>query len=221
MLHGARNEDVTRPEDRSRDESSATLERVLEGVFRSGRTNALLAWAVVAVIGLVFVESVLDFDRQWTIFVGAVGAVALVPPVAYRDWHVMVPWELLVLAALPVLVRGLLGGTIGTFATYLSLAGLALLVTVELHRFTDLEVTHWFAVTLVVLTTLASAAAWTVVRWVLDRYRGTTYLSTNDALMVEFLWVTAAGLAAGILFDAYFRRRESHLRRALRVVIRR
>ncbi|MDI2601424.1 hypothetical protein QA784_14755, partial [Listeria monocytogenes] len=54
----------------------------------------------------VFVESIVDFDVQWIGFVGFVGVVVLLPPVAYRDWRVMLPWELLVLALFPILVRG-------------------------------------------------------------------------------------------------------------------
>ncbi|QCS42464.1 hypothetical protein [Natrinema versiforme] len=194
---------------------------VFERLFRSGRTNALLAWLVVGVLATVFVESALDFDRQWLVFVAGVGTVVLIPPVAYGEWRVMLPWELLVIATLPILVRGLFGGSVGTFAAYLAVAGLALLITVELHMFTSLQVTHWFAIAFVVLTTLASVAAWTMVRWNLDRAFGTSYLSTNEVLMAEWLSVTVAGLAAGVLFDAYFRRRDRQLRRALRRAVRR
>lgn len=198
---------------------SIASERLFERLFRSSRSNAIIAWLLVAVIGLVWVESFLDWDRQWIVFVAAAGVVALVPPLAYRDWRVMLPWELLTLALLPILVRGLFGGQVGTFAAYVSVAGLALIITVELHTFTDLQVTHWFAVVFVVMTTMASAAAWTIVRWAFDRLLGSTYLSTNEALMTEFLWVTLAGLAAGVLFDVYFRRRDSQLRRAIRRVV--
>jgi len=202
------------------------LEDTFERLFRSGRVNALIAWVVVGVLALVFADSVADLDWQWAVFVGVTGGVALLPPIAYRDWRVMLPWELLVLAALPILVRAVLRGNLGVFATYLSLAGLALLVTVELHMFTSLQVTHWFAVVFVVLATLASGAAWAVVRWNADVYLGTTYLrrpglsqqAANEALMIEFLWITVAGFAAGILFEAYFKRRDRRLRRSLRRV---
>lgn len=197
------------------------LEDALERLFRDGRVNALLAWAMLAILALVFVESVADWDRQWMLFVTAAGAIAVLPAAAHRDWRVMLPWELLALALLPILVRGLFGGTVGTFATYLSVAALALLVTVELHMFTSLTVTDWFAVAFVVLGTMATVAVWTVVRWHLDRSFGTAYLSTNEVLMYEWLSVTFAGLAAGLLFDSYFRRRDRRLRRAIRRVVRR
>ncbi|MGQ4555451.1 hypothetical protein [Halobellus sp. GM3] len=205
----------------SRSLSTADPEDILKRLFRNGRNNAILGWLQVSVLLVVFLESVLDTDFQWVVFVAAVGVVVLIPPAAHREWRVMLPWELLVLALLPILVRALVGGTVGTFAMYLSVAGLALIVTVELHTFTKLRVTHWFAVTFVVLATMASVAAWTIVRWYFDHLLGTDYLTTNEALMVEWLWVTAAGLAAGLLFDAYFRRRGRQLRRIVRRVIRR
>lgn len=192
---------------------------LFEELFRSGRANAILSWLQVAVLFTVFVESALDFDLQWMAFVAGVGALVLVAPAAHRDWRVMLPWELIGLALLPITVRGLFGGSVGVFATYLSVAGLALIVTVELHTFTGLTVTHWFAVVLTVLTTLASVAAWTVLRWTLDGTLGTDYLTTNDALMVEWLWVALAGLAAGVLFDAYFKRRFNLLLRLFERVV--
>ncbi|WP_134671598.1 hypothetical protein [Halorussus marinus] len=203
------------------DSPRADLEDALQGLFRDGTINAALAWVVVCVLAVVFADSVLEVDYQWILFVGFVGAVVLLPPVAYRDWRVMLPWELLVVATLPILVRGLVGGSVGTFATYLALAALALLVIVELHMFTALEVTHWFAVVLVVMTTMAAVAAWTVFRWNADRFLRTAYLADNEALMTEWLYVTLAGVAAGVLFDGYFRRRDRRLWRAIKRTVRR
>jgi len=196
------------------DNSLATL-------FRDGRTNAVLSWLLVGVLGVVFIESGLDLDYQWILFVGFVGVIVLIPPLVFREWQVMLPWELLVLAALPILVRGVLGGTVGTFATYLALASLALLVIVELDMFTTLSVTDWFAVVLVVLTTMAAVAAWTVFRWNADRLLGTAYLADNETLMMEWLYVTLAGVVAGLLFDGYFKRRDRLLWRAIRQRVRR
>jgi len=205
------------------DEAAETAEirDVFDRLFRDGRTNAVIAWVLVAVLLGVFGTSALRTDYRWVLFTAFVAVVVLLPPVAYREWRVMLPWELLVLSLLPILVRGLVGGTLGTFATYLSLAGLALLVVVELHTFTTLRVTHWFAVVLVVLTTLAAVAAWTVFRWNADRFLGTSYLVDNEALMMEWLYVTLAGVVSGLLFDGYFRRRDQWLWRAIRRMVRR
>lgn len=207
----------------------AEAEDVLARLFRSGRANAVLSWLLVAVLVGVFVESLLDVHRLWVAFVAVTGVIVVVPPLAYADWRVMLPWELLVLSLMPILVGAFAGGELGTFAYYLSVSGLALIVTVELHMFTKLKMTHWFAVLFVTMTTMASVAAWTVLRWTADRYQGTTFLgepgmdqaAANDALMTEFLLVALAGLVAGVVFDAYFRRRGRTLGRRLRRVIRR
>jgi len=209
--------------------STLDAEDVLARLFKSGRTNAVIAWLLVGMLGLVVVESLLDVDRLWIIFTTVTAVIVLIPPIAYREWRMMLPWELLSVALLPIWVRALFGGELGTFGYYLSVAGLALIVTVELHMFTSVRLTHWFAVLLVVLTTLASVAAWSVVRWSLDQQFGTQFLigpettqdAANAALMGEFIWVTLAGLAAGVLFDAYFRGRGRQLRRRLGSVVRR
>ncbi|MCQ4332747.1 hypothetical protein KM295_04415 [Natronomonas sp. F2-12] len=201
---------------------------MLAELLGSGRVNAILSWVLVGILGTVFLKSLLDFDRLWVLFVAVTGVIVLVPPVAYRDWRMMLPWEVLVLALLPILVRGVFGGELGTFAYYLSIAGLALVVTVELHTFTSVRMTHWFAVVFVTMTTMASGAAWTVLRWNADRLLGTQFLSepgmtqmeANAALSVEFLWVSLAGLVAGVLFDAYFKRRGRRLGRKLLEVLR-
>ena len=85
--------------------ASDTSEDLLATLFRSGRGNAMLAWPLVAVLGVTLVESVLDFDRLWVLFVAVTGAIVLVPPVAHRDWRVMLPWAGLVLPPAPLLVR--------------------------------------------------------------------------------------------------------------------
>ena len=217
--------DVGATDEPSGPTESLAEEAVDEGwavrLFRSGRTNALIAWAMVAVLVATFVASLLDLDLLSMALTAAVVAVVVAPAVAARDPRAMLPWELLALALLPVLARALFGGDLGVFAVYLAIAALALVIAVDLHMFTSLRVTHWFAVVLVVMTTLATAAVWSILRWNLDRRYGTSYLTTNEALMLEWIYVTLAGVAAGILFEAYFRRRGVRLRRMIGRVVRR
>ena len=211
--------DVGDPEsDEAPIDEPESVEDRLARLVRDGRFNALAAWPMIAVLAGVLVESAADYDLLSAAIVVGLAAVVLAPTAAARDWRAMLPAELLGLALLPVLVRALFGGEPGTFATYVAIAALALVITVDLHMFTALRVTHWFAVVFVVMATLATAAVWTVLRWNLDQRVGTTYLTTNDALMMEWLYVTLAGLVAGILFDGYFRRRGRSLRGVIRVV---
>lgn len=203
-------------------------EDVLEQLFESGRLNAILAWVVVGLFVLVWIESLLDGDIQWIIFTAGLIVIVLLPPVTNRTPLVMLPWELLVVSSLPVTARALeLSRLVNDFATYISIAGLALIVITELHVLSRVQVTHWFAVLSVAMATLAVAAGWTIIRWFMDQYFGTAYLLhtsqdlANEYLMYEFMWVSAAGIVGGIVFDLYFRQRTGRLRRSLMWVIRR
>lgn len=204
-------------------------EDLLEQLFESGRANAILSWLLVGLFVLVLLESLIDWDRQWIVFTSALIAIVVIPPASQRSPMVMLPWELLAIASVPVVARTLeLSQLTNDFATYLAIAAVALIVVTELHVLARVEVTHWFAVVLVVLTTLAVAAAWAIVRWLMDRYLDTEFIPhpedqdlANEALMIEFGWVLLAGIAAGVLFDLYFRRRAGRLRRSLLWVIRR
>jgi len=92
---------------------------VLARLFRSGRTNATIAWLLVALLGIVVVESLLDVDRLWIVFTTATAVIVLIPPLAYREWRMMLPWELLTLAMLPIWVRAVFGGELGMYGYYL------------------------------------------------------------------------------------------------------
>ncbi|MFA9517119.1 hypothetical protein ACERIT_07875 [Halopenitus sp. H-Gu1] len=191
-------------------------DELLASLFRDTRRNAIVGWVIFGLVALAFVESLFGFDLLWTVVSAATMVVMALPAVVRRDWRVILPWELLLLAALPVATRAVIPDVeIGIFASYLALAAFALLVVVELDMFTEMRVTHWFAVALVVVTTLASGAVWTIIRWYLNRSMGTTYLLDNEALMIEFVRIALAGIAAGLLFDLYFRRRNQMLKRRL------
>jgi NhaP-type Na+/H+ or K+/H+ antiporter len=98
--------------------------------------------------------------------------------------------------------------------TYLSVAAIALIVAVELHVFTPVKMNQAFAVSFVVVATLAAAGVWAVARFVLDETLGTAFLldptlteaEIEHDLMLEFVYSTAAGVLGGVVFEWYFRR---------------
>jgi hypothetical protein len=179
------------------------------------RRNAAIAWLFVAFLVLVAGQSVLEGDLLWTGFVLVVAVLCLVPPVAYRDPTTMLPWEVVAMAALPIVGRALATVPLtGDLAMYLAVAALALIVAVELHVFTPVRMTFGFAVAFVVVTTMATAGVWAVVRWAADIWLGTQFLYEpglanhviERGVMLEFVYSTAAGLLAGVVFELYFRR---------------
>lgn len=180
------------------------------------RTNAVLGWVVVVVLLLVAVVNAMTGRLLWAGFAAVVCALALVVPAGYRTSSVMLPWEVLALASLPLLGRTVARVPVTSdLATYLSVAAVALVVAVELQLFTPVRMTPRFAVGFVVVATLAAAGAWAVARFALDSLLGTTFLldpalsesAIEESLMLEFVYSTAAGFLAGLLFEGYFRRR--------------
>lgn len=169
------------------------------------RTNAALAWGLVAVLAVVAVESALTGGLLWAGLALVVAALAVVPAALTRRWQASLPWELLALAALPLAGRTL--GVATQVATYLAVTAVALVVAVELHAFTDVEMTPAFAVAFVVLTTMAVAGAWVVAQWLSDQLLATEFLSTRTALMWDLAVASATGVLGGLAYALYFRER--------------
>ncbi|WP_424016500.1 hypothetical protein ACOZ4N_11400 [Halorientalis pallida] len=187
----------------------------LDAVVSHDRTNARRSWTVVGFLALVAVGGVLAGSILLATLVATVVALALVPPVAYRDRRATLPWELLLIAALPVFGDVFAQPWLAaTPLIYVAVAAVALVVAVELHIFTTVRMPPTFAVLFVVVTTMAVAGVWAVGRWLVDLTLGTHFLLdpalTGDEietrLMWEFVHAAAAGLFAGVLFEWRFRR---------------
>lgn len=181
--------------------------------------NAALGWVFVLFLALIGLESVLDGDWVWVLVAFSVVGFAVLPPLSFRRPAVMLPWELLALVTLPLLGRGIFGGLVADTAGYLGVAAVALVLAVDLDVFTPVRMTTWFAVVFVVLTTMAAAGVWAVLRWVSDTTLGTTLVYPEappvppavesvalEALMWDFVAATLGGVLAGLLFALYFRR---------------
>lgn len=177
----------------------STLGRFVE----NNRTNAVLAWALVAVLVAVAVESALTGGLLWAGLAAVVVVLAVVPAAVTGRPTASLPWELLVVAALPLAARTL--GVVTQVATYLAVTAVALVVAVELTAFTDVEMAPAFAVVFVVLTTMAVAGAWTVAQWLSDRLLATAFLSTRTALMWDLAVASATGVLGGLAYALYFR----------------
>jgi hypothetical protein len=195
-------------------------------LLRDRRTNALIAWSVVAVVVAVVVGSLLDGQLLWALFAATLAAIALLPPLSYRSLDAMLPWEMLLLAALPVVGRAFATVRVtGNLATYLSVAAIALLIAVELQLFTPVRMSPRFAVGFVGVATMGAAGFWAVVRWIADLTVGTTFIldpalsehAIEEALMWEFVASTIAGVGAGVVFAVYVSRQIGTRRAAVEV----
>ena len=195
--------------------------------MESRRANAVVGWALVAFLGLMAMSELVGGDVIWAGFTATVALLAVLPALAYRSPQVMLPWEVVALASVPVAGRALVAGQTvggvtltGRVVTYLAVAAVALIIAVELDVFTPVRMNFTFAVFFVVVATMAAAGVWAVVKWLSDLYLGTSLLLTGapedeieTALMWDFVAATVAGLLAGVVFEYYFRRRADASRR--------
>lgn len=174
--------------------------------------NAALAWLVTTVLAVLAISHGVTDSYRWFVFTGFAVAIVLLPIAAFRNPLLMPPWELLLLVLIPVADATMLGESVlTTITSYVAVAAVALVATVEIDRFTAVRMNYTFAITLVVLTTLAVAGAWNVAQWLTDVTFGTKYILTgqsqdaaNSALMIEFAYAALAGLLAGVVFSRYF-----------------
>jgi hypothetical protein len=188
----------------------------LDSVVGTTPSNARLSWATTVLLGLVVAGGLVAGAVLPAVLGAVVVALAVGPALASRDPRATLPWQLLALAGLPVLGAVFARPWLTSApVTYVSVATVALVVAVELHLFTSVEMTPWFAVSFVVVATMAVAGGWAVGRWLVDLTLGTELLlrpGRTDAeieagLMREFVISTLVGLLAGGVFERGFRRR--------------
>ncbi|WP_152041936.1 hypothetical protein [Salinigranum salinum] len=193
----------------------------LRSVVESQRLNALLAWLLVGLLLVAAGVNLVERHPVWAGVTATVAVLALIPAIRYRDPLTMLPWEVLLVASLPIIGRTFVVGQrvggitlTGRVTTYLAVAAVALVIAVELDAFTTVRMNRAFALLFVVVTTTAAAGVWAVVQWTSDLYLGTSLLLdgrpeevVETELMWDFVAATATGVLAGLLFEYYFRRR--------------
>jgi hypothetical protein len=180
----------------------------LTAIIEDDRANAVLAWIIVGLLALAAVASTVFGEVMWSVLAGIAVAIALVPAVSFRDRSVMPPWEVLVLVVLPTASRFLvLPDAVADTATFLGIVGLSVLVVVELHVFSPMEMASWFAAVLVVLLTMATAGLWTIVQFAVDAALGTTLIVGKTALMWDMVIAAAVSALGSPLLARYFERR--------------
>ncbi len=172
----------------------------------SERTNAALGWASLGVVFLVAVGNALGGSPLWAAFAGVVVLVAAAPAVVTRRPTAFVPWPLAAIAAVALIAQT--ADAYPEVAGYVAVAVLAVIGTVELEAFTDVEMTRRFAVVFAVLTTMAVESLWTVAQFYSDRVLNTSFLGTQTELQWDLVAVTAVGVALGGFIEWYLYRVE-------------
>lgn len=176
----------------------------LRMLVRDERLNAALGWTAVAVLAATAGWSLAQGDRLWAVFALSSATVTVLPAVWGRDPLRMLPAEVLSVLAALVVLRDV--GVIAAFAGYAATAALALVLAVEIDVFTRVELTGWFSVPFVTITTAALAAVWGILEYASDVVLGTSFLADTSELMWDLVLATAVGVVAGLAFWAYIHR---------------
>ncbi|SEP06118.1 hypothetical protein SAMN04487948_11284 [Halogranum amylolyticum] len=182
--------------------SSETNEWFVTG----SRLNAIVAWAVVAVVAATAVAAFFRANVVDVALALTVVAVAAVPAVVSGSWTRTMPWPMVLVASIPLLVRVSQPSFLFEIVVGLSLATLAMLVVTALQMTTPIRMTPNFAVGVVVVATLGLVGFWAVSSALSSRYLGTAFFGTNQALMYAFAAAATAGILAGFAFRWYFAR---------------
>ena len=193
----------------------------LRTVVERQRVNAVLAWVLVVLLVAAVGVNAAWGSVVWAGFTAVLAVLAVIPAVRYGNPLAMLPWEVLLLASLPVVGRTFVVGQrvgevtlTGRVTTYLAVAAVALVIAVELDVFTPVRMNEAFALLFVIVTTMAAAGIWAVAQWLADLFLGTSLLldgRPEEVIETELMWdfvaATVAGVFAGVLFEYYFRRR--------------
>jgi hypothetical protein len=183
---------------------------VLGDLLGAGRRNATVSWLLLGLAAAAWVGGVLSVGPLWSVFALVVVVLGLIPPLVYRSRYVMLPWEVLAMATLPLIGIAIDAPRLsGPLVTYLAIAAVGLVVVVEFDSFTSIRMSPGFAIVLVVAATMAAAATWALLEWYAAVLLDRSYETTNDELMIEFLYAALAGFGAGVTFRTYFRRHVS------------
>lgn len=178
----------------------------LDRVLKDNRFNSLISWAVVAALMLAAAVSVMSGEPVWAVFVAGGLVIILLPMGICRDPSVMPPWEILVFAALPITSQFFdLPDVLADLTTYLAILAVGVLVVIELHVFSPVEMTPRFAVGFIVLVTMATAGVWAILQYASDVYFNTTLIENKTTLMWDLVFATAISLVATPFFAIYFR----------------
>ncbi len=180
---------------------------LMRSLVLNGKNNAIASWMFILAIFASFVESIFTFDLSWVLFTGILLIILTYPLRKTRSFTTMLPWELLLVTAIPVMGRALQWSFLtNQIALYFSFAAIALVIAVELHVFTKVKMTSGFSILFVILSTLAVAGFWSVILWFMDINLGTSFIFDNRALMLDLFGALIGGIVGGFLFEFYFRR---------------
>lgn len=180
------------------------------------KAEALFSWiAIIWLIAYILLSfAILDL---WWAFVGVAALVIIsFSMISRMNIYEVMPFEFIVLLMLPLYIQasghwGMLSDSLELWNDLLSLTSvmaysvIGLFLTAELQAFTDLKMNRTFAVSFIMVFSLAVSCIWSVFEYLSDSILGTELLSGNYDLMLRFLYAAIGGILMGLFFALYLR----------------
>ena len=175
---------------------------VLKSLVRDEEVNAVLGWATTSIIALAAIESYLTDAYLWgSLAVLTISVVAL-PAVVTSRLTAMVSWPIPFVAAVAMVLHAF---ELSPDVTgYVAIGTIALMLVVELDVYTEVELSRRFAVVFATMTTMSLQAFWIIAQYYSDQWLGTAFLRSQTELQWDIVYVTAVGIALGVLAEWYF-----------------
>lgn len=198
------------------EETASSGRSLLRGRKPEEILEAELSWIASLVLFFATVYVTVRFDVLWIVFGITAISLYVLPIVSLKDPFHALPWEMVLLLAAPLLLHISEGSKALTdsiswwsdftsIAFAFSLATIGLLLTIELHMYTDLRMNRPFAVFFVIIFTMGATGLWFVGEYVGDVVNGTNHIGTNTDAMKSMTWSLIGGLVMGFVYDLYLR----------------
>lgn len=168
--------------------------------------NTILSWLLLGFVLVSSISSLVAGRGLWFLFALFTFSIGIIPSLAKKKWSATVPWTVVLVAAFPHISQVL--GFYPEYTSYLALVGLALMIAIELDRFTEIELTPRFAVVFIILGSMAVSGVWAVAQYFSDVFTGTTFISGRGELMWDMIAATVIGVLGGLGFEFYFQEQE-------------
>ena len=195
-------------------------ERVRAGLLSGRRPDhileAQLSWIASLVLFFSTVYVVLKVDVMWVVFGVAAICLYVLPIVTMRSLFRVLPWEMTVLLAAPLLLHISAGARsmndrfawwndLTSLAFALALATIGFLLTVELVMYTSVRMNKPFAVLFVIMFTLGASGFWEIGEYINDEVFGSSYVKSNYDAMTTLLWTSIGGILMGLFYALYLK----------------
>jgi hypothetical protein len=178
--------------------------------FRKVDRGSIVSYSLLALLLIFGIYRAVIGDYDWAFFAFLSSVIVAAPSLVEGDLNAIVPPELLALTSAPYLVS-ILGGasrSVVEFSAFVAIVSLGMIITSELHLFTDVKMTRRFSGFFVLIASSAMASVWSVAQFYSDLWLNTQLLIFKGEMMWDIIFATVIGAAGGFIYQHYLKYRD-------------